>query len=461
MAVLLALHVVAAHLLWRIMVRAGANALVATAISSLFLVLGAGAENITWAFQIGFVGALAAGLGMILAVLEPTSRRLAVAWLLGVISLMCSGLGPFMVAVAGVAVLMKFGWRRALSTVVVPAGVFAGWWLLYGRHITSPPLPHGSLRDVPDYMFTGLTSAAAGITGLRFVGALLLVPLAWWMIARARPASDQAAVVALAAATPVFFLVVGLGRIGLGVAEATTSRYVYISAVLLLPAAAVAASQVGRRHVIAAATVALALAWGGVHNLHALELTVQALTGPRQHAEARIIAASHLVDGTVTTFAGQPESATSPDLTTADLVYLVQNHDLPDTSTIPPDAFDMVSVAANIEMTSSPAPLLPTAGTTIQPMGRATLGTGSSGCVQASGTVRLLFNEPASVAVSAAAGSVITVHLYSSPSSRVESSPRSFAVDGSATLYLDVSLANALVVVDLPPGGATLCDVTT
>ena len=466
LAVLLAVHVLAAHLLWRIMLRAGADALVATAIASLFMVLGAGAENISWAFQIGFVGALAAGLGMVLAMLENTPRRLALGWLLGVVSVMCSGLGPVMVAAAAFTVLLKFGWRRAFLTAVVPAAVYVVWWVMVGRHITSPPLPRGSLADVPDYMFTGMTSAAAGITGLRFVGALLLLPLAWWVITRARRSSDQAAIMALAATTLLFFFVVGLGRVGLGVEESKTSRYVYITAVLLLPAAAVAASQLIRRQVVAAAIVALAVAWAGVHNLHALQLNVQGLTGPRQHAEARIILASHLVADGATIFRGQPESATSPDLTTSDVVYLVQNHDLPDDSPIPPDAFDIVSVAANIQMTSSPSPLLSGGAVVLTPRTGATLMPGSPTCIQAGvitpgapAAVRLVFSSPASVLIRATSGSLITVRLVATPSSKVESPPHPFPFDASGAMYLNVSLAGSAAIVDVPSSGATFCGV--
>ena len=187
LAVLLALHVITAHLMWRIMLRAGADALLATAVAAVFLVLGTGAENLDWAFQVGFVGSLAAGLGMVLAAQGPGPRHLVAAWLLGVASLMCSGLGPIMVVAAALTALLVFGWRRALLTASVPMVVFAAWWLVVGRNPPTPPVPHGALGSVPDYVFTGITSAAADISGLAFVGALLLVPLAWWLAVRARP----------------------------------------------------------------------------------------------------------------------------------------------------------------------------------------------------------------------------------------------------------------------------------
>ncbi len=467
LGVLLALHVLAAHLMWRVMLRAGADVLVATALAAVFLVLGTGAENIDWAFQVGFVGSLAAGLGMVLAVQERTGRRLVAAWLLGVAGLMCSGIGAIMVVAAGLTALLRFGWRRALLTVVVPGAVFATWWLTVGRHPTTPSLPHGALSDVPDYMFTGITSAAANITGLRFAGALLLVPLAWWLVLHARGSPRAAGVVALAATTLVFFLAVGIGRVGLGVGKSKTSRYVYISAVLLFPAVAVAVSQLSRRHVLAAALVALALAWAGVHNVRALDTAVNGVTGVREHAQARIVAASRLVHGGITTFPGQPEPATAPDLTWSDLVYLVDNHDLPSTSLLPPSEFDTVSVAANIEMTFSSVPLLPAADAHAQPVGSTVLAAQQPvGCLQVTGapgaavtSVRLLFSSPGSVSIHGPAGSVVTAHLYLSGSSRIESPPHAATIDASGTVYLISSLPGAAPVIDLPASGAQLCGV--
>jgi hypothetical protein len=467
MGVLLALHVLSAHLLWRIMVKAGADLRVATALTAVFLVLGSGADNITWAFQLGFVGSLAAGLGMVLVVLPPTRGRLLAAWFLGVISLMCSGLGPIMVAVAGMTALLRCGWRRALLVVVVPAVVYAVWLLTYGTHSTTSPLPHGDLALIPDYVVTGVTSAAAGISGLRFVGGLLLLPLAWWLIARAWHRPDAAPVVALAAGTLLFFVVVGIGRIGLGVAESEQSRYVYITAILLLPATAVALSQLSRRHVLAAGVVALAIGWGGIHNVRTLGLSVQMTTGVRDHAQARIILASHLVGADAVVLPRPPEYGTAPDLTWADLVYLVRHDDLPGTSLLPASALDMVTVASNVELASSSVPLFTVAAVPISATAAGSLSQASPGCVQAGAsnpggrpTVQAVYTQPASISIHAGAHSSITVRLFAASFPTIGSGARTFTLDGSGNLYLDVSLIGAVAVVQLPPGGATICGVT-
>lgn len=58
-------HLLAAHMLWRIMRRTGSNALVATGVAAVFVVLGAGYENLLWAFQVTFIASLAFGLAHI------------------------------------------------------------------------------------------------------------------------------------------------------------------------------------------------------------------------------------------------------------------------------------------------------------------------------------------------------------------------------------------------------------
>src|SRR5450830_499712 len=52
-------HVSTTHQVWRISLRAGANAWNTKAVVAVLVVLGSGAENILWGFQVGFLTALA------------------------------------------------------------------------------------------------------------------------------------------------------------------------------------------------------------------------------------------------------------------------------------------------------------------------------------------------------------------------------------------------------------------
>jgi hypothetical protein len=466
MAVLLLLHAITAHLMWRIMRRSGANAWIATGAVGVFLVLGSGAENITWAFQIGFVGSLAAGLGMVLCVIDDSRRRLALAWLLGIIATMFSGIGPIMVVIAGLTVFMRRGWRGAVLTVAPPLAVYAGWWLTY-RVTTNTPGRLILLIEVPAYVAVGIGHAAAGITGLSYAGAVLLAALGLWVLLRLRAPGDDAAVLALAVGSVLFFLVVGVGRIGLGILESTGTRYVYVAAVMLLPAAVVALSRAVRRHILAAAAVVVGLLVAGAQNAHALSTALQTVTPQRQHAEAQILAAATLVDGPLAIAERPPSPDTAPDLTWADVVQLVHRGDLPASAEIPADGLDLATVESNLETVVTPFPLEPARGVLIQPNVAVTLVSEAGGCVLAIPTgapslprVLLTFTGPASVQIQASSGAKVGVYVYSLPPGSLASPPHAYKVPSSRVAYLDDSASSVLDVVELPPTGAALCGVS-
>ncbi len=93
-AVLLALHLGLAHLLWRVSLRVGATPAIATALAAVFIVLGAGSENLLWAFQIAFVGVVAFGWAAVLLHDHdgPFGRRDIVGWVASIAAL--DVLGP-------------------------------------------------------------------------------------------------------------------------------------------------------------------------------------------------------------------------------------------------------------------------------------------------------------------------------------------------------------------------------
>ena len=108
---LVVLHLLLAHVLWRVMLRVGVTPFVATGLAAVFIVLGSGNANIVWAFQIGFVGSMVLGWLMVLSActVRWNPWRLVGTWVLGVAALMCSGTGTTMVALATFAALAERG----------------------------------------------------------------------------------------------------------------------------------------------------------------------------------------------------------------------------------------------------------------------------------------------------------------------------------------------------------------
>ena len=198
----------------------------ATALVGTFLVLGVGSGDLLWAFQIGFVGSLAFGL---LAIEEIELDRPWFSTVWSVCALMCSGIGVPMVAGCGLVALTRRNLKATLIAVIVPAVVFLTWWETIGHTGTATTL---AFRDLPSYVWAGLTASVAGYFDLpHVVGAVLVVVLilaALWR--RNVPA-------ALAVTTVALYLFVGTGRSILGANQAAISRYSYLAVALLLPLA--------------------------------------------------------------------------------------------------------------------------------------------------------------------------------------------------------------------------------
>ena len=238
MLVLVALHATSAVLLFEL-VRRRAGDLVGIACAAMLLALGAGWENLLWAFQITFVGSVACGLGMLFALegSPTTPPRLAVAVVLLVASLMFSGIGLFFGVVAAARLLLDPSRRRELVWLAPVALAFAAWYLAFGHGgaATVPPPSAANLFLLPAYVGWGLAGSAAGIIGVTGFPALAVLVLAagaigfaWW---RERPGPLALGV---AAGLLTFYVVTGLTRAQIGFDQSASGRYVYIGAVFWL-----------------------------------------------------------------------------------------------------------------------------------------------------------------------------------------------------------------------------------
>jgi hypothetical protein len=242
MAVLLALHAANAVLLFEL-VRRRAGDLIGLAAGALLLVLGAGWENLLWAFQIGFVGSVACGLGMLIALDSPrTSRRLPVAFALLVASLMFSGIGLFFWVAAAVQLIAS---QRREAAWLIPIAIALGvWYIAFGRHGSGTGgISASAVWSLPLYIAWGIGSAIAGLVGLggaiglpiAVVGAAI-VGITWRRQRKVDPFA-----LGIVAALLSFYFVAGLNRAQLGYDQSGSGRYVYEGAVfwiLLLSEAA-------------------------------------------------------------------------------------------------------------------------------------------------------------------------------------------------------------------------------
>ncbi|MGH2685669.1 MAG: hypothetical protein ACRDJP_09420 [Actinomycetota bacterium] len=238
--VLLLTHLAFAHLLWQLMRRSELDPWIATASLTVLLVFGPGADDLLWAFQIGFIGAAAFGVGLILLVDHANGfgRRDVAAWCLAIAGLMCSAVALPLIAGAGILGFVRRGWRGLLMTVGPPAVVFVVWFLTAGRSgvDSASLLTPDTIRLLPSFVWAGMSSTATAIaaspTGALVLAGLALAGLGFDAVRRRHLPILP---VACGLAVPMLFLLAGLGRARLGLDQAENPRYLYIAAGLLLP----------------------------------------------------------------------------------------------------------------------------------------------------------------------------------------------------------------------------------
>ena len=361
--VLVLLHLAVAHLLWRLLLQAGVDQTVATALATVFTVLGAGYENLLWAFQIGFIGSVALGMAGLLLVNHDGrwGGRDVAGWVVSIVGLMFSGVSVTMVTVAGLAVLMRRGWRHAALTVSVPGAVYVTWFFLIGnKNVGDDERTLDDVFKYPEYIWNGLRTAIETTVGFPGAGAVILLGLAAFLLRRGgRSKGPAAPAFACALGALMLFAIIATGRAGLGIESSGASRYTYLVIALAVPAIGLALADLvdadglasaGRR-----AVVCLLLLFVGVHNAGTLVEKSRVEKRLEQRLKARILAAAQLVNSPAVILGGNPEPQYSPDIVVEDLRRMHRDGKLPEPERITRD--DRITVATTLQYAVNPVPL--------------------------------------------------------------------------------------------------------
>lgn len=247
-AVALTAHVVCVVLVF-ILIRRRSGDLPAFAAALTLLVLGKGAENIVFAFQMVWLGSIAFGLvAMLLVSGDPPfpGRVLPVSVAL-LLSLMCSNLGLVFMAAIGAELLFDSHRRRFLVVLLLPTVAFAAWFFTLdtgsvpGSPGISNSFHHGPrglafVVGVVALVATGIGACASSVLGGVLPGAVALLILsgliAYQLHRRHRVEAWQ---LGAAAGLLTWFTLIGIGRIEFGPAIGAQSRFVYVGVVFLLP----------------------------------------------------------------------------------------------------------------------------------------------------------------------------------------------------------------------------------
>lgn len=209
------------------------------------LFLGAAFEDLLWAFQLGYFAAAAAGLGVLLALDREDERGDWIACGLLVVSIAFSSLGLiFLIGAVVDLILGRQPRLRRLSVILLPAALFAFWWLVWGQEAES----HLTGENVTGLLGYVYDAAAAGVTSLlglatddgtspdqrHLIWGKVVVPLLVALVAfriwRDKGISRGLAIVLVMALA--FWILAGLNRSD--ERFPTSSRYQYPSALFLL-----------------------------------------------------------------------------------------------------------------------------------------------------------------------------------------------------------------------------------
>lgn len=353
-AALVLLHLALTHVLWKVLLRVRTPPLVATALATVFAVLGTGAENLVWAFQIGFVGSVLLGWLTVLLVDQPRPSRIRqfAATSLATLSLATSGVSLTMVAVATTVVALRRGVLRAAYFATPPVVVFAAWFARYG---VREDLNGARLAtDLPRFVWEGVTHALSSVTGLSWTGPLLLAALVLALAAGGSWRGQQAPAVAGALGAVLLFVQIGLARVQMGLSLADSLRYVYVATALLLPAVGTALRLLTGRHRVLQPAILLLLTPVLLHNLVALRAYQAFYAAQNAPAKATILAAADLVETQPFFPHSLPEPTFSTALRAGDLRRLVAEGRLAPPPT--PDPARTLTVAARIQVELSKDP---------------------------------------------------------------------------------------------------------
>ncbi len=156
--------VVALAVLVFVFVRERAGSALALVAAAILLFLGPAWEGLLFFSTVNLVGAMAAGVGVLLALERDTPARNAIACALLLVSISMSGVGLSFVLAAAIAALLRRR-PRQIWIAAIPAVVFAVWYLTYGNDAPST-FGINNVGRTPQYVLDAIASGLTSLFGL-------------------------------------------------------------------------------------------------------------------------------------------------------------------------------------------------------------------------------------------------------------------------------------------------------
>ncbi|HXH79022.1 hypothetical protein [Nocardioides sp.] len=435
---------------------------IAAGVTTVLVFLGAGAENLLWAFQVGMIGSAVLGLGALLvSITSPRRRSVGVVWLLLVLSLMTASTAIPMVLWLGAFTLLRDGLRRALVLTVPPALVWAAWFVVWGRDADTG-IATAAPADVIPMAWRGLSATWDTMSGFTGAGPALVVGLLVAALVL-HPGTDGRRL-ALSAWAAVFttYLIIAHSRGEFGPDAATESRYAYFGALLTLPSLALVLDtfreRLRERPIEGWLTTTVLLGLLVVPG--AFQVVEWRVVRDAQNPDLRgqVLAARELARSGELLLREQVDPVWNPNVTVAALRSEAVSDALADD---PFSARDMLTARAALQVDASPSAWglltnqeVSVVGTPTTPSGDCVIGLGAEGAMvvvpseEVGGEVRLILSGTDRT----------TVRLRDSGVSGARV-PLILGDGAGAEVYVGVVAPDLELLIDLPPGTPfTVCD---
>lgn len=329
-------HVAVVHLVWRILNRVGVQPWLASVLGIAVLLLGGASENIFWAFQFGFMGAIALSL-WVLVLFDRPRLNIALILVLSLLAPTFSGTAIPVLAAAAVVGIVRHGWWRTALLLLPTAISYLLWYLLVVR---GNAVPTAGITTIGGVAEAGLYAAAMYGGGLGrglpviWLGVIPALTTAVWAIRTVRGGlnSRATAAYALVVGSLVFAALTTYSRMSFGISAAASERYAYLMIVLLLPALGLQLTWLaapGRRS-FATVVAGLVLVIGFNTVDLAIEAQAQAVreTGSEKRIDADLVRLLN-TPGDPALLARPADATWSPDLLGSDLLALYRSGEFP------------------------------------------------------------------------------------------------------------------------------------
>ena len=217
----------------------------------VLLFLGSGADDLFWAFQIGFVFSAAAGVWALVLVRSGAQRDAILSAVLLTASVASSGVGLCFLAAAAVEATLTTDLRRSVIVAVPASLAYVLWFTSFRAQVGIEPSTVAGFQNassVPGYILMGIAHTVGSATGLGdilgFVTCLLGIALLVTLARHRKPIPPM--FIAGTVGLLTLYLLIAILRVG--IASPEQSRYVYPGTVLLFVALSGLAESV-RSHV--------------------------------------------------------------------------------------------------------------------------------------------------------------------------------------------------------------------